>query len=146
MKAKTMKVSTTGHGAWGAESREGRTNGMKSKHSTIEADTVLLPEVIADTVAHELGVYLHDFHCYTPRTHPDHLVAYLVKRAEQIHAANKDFRKKLQSRGNKGRDTLYAFMRHWSAGYVKDNWPGAFELLPSGYKMGGDLPKKRMEI
>jgi hypothetical protein len=117
---------------------------MKSTPSTIEADTVLIPELIADRVAHDLALYLHDFHGYTPSTHPDHLVVFLTKRAQQVYTANKDFRKKLQSsRGNRSRDTLYAFMRHWSAAYAKDNWPGAFKLLPSGYTVGTELPKKR---
>lgn len=46
---------------------------------------------------------------------------YLTMRAENIFAENAQFRKGVKQSGNKGRDYLESFMRHWLAGYVYPN-------------------------
>jgi hypothetical protein len=81
---------------------------------TIEEDTPLIPSIIAENVVAEVGDLIH----YLNPTDP--AGARLVRRAEHLYQVNPEFAKKLRRRGNGGRDTLYAFMRHWLAAYLLD--------------------------
>ena len=112
------------------------------KTSAIEDDTPILPTVIADSVIREVQMFfvgkgLQD--SIGENTEP--VVDYLTNYAERVYAANTAFRKRIRSRGNAGRDYLYAFMRHWLAGWLKDHSPEAFRQLPSGFASGEELPR-----
>jgi hypothetical protein len=60
----------------------------------------------------------------------------LAKRAEATYAANESFRKIIKSRGDRGRDSLYAFMRHWLASDLHKNSPRIYARLPGEFSLG----------
>ena len=115
--------------------------------SSIEIDTPILPVVVADCVIQEVvGMFANkeDMH-----THPDLIALYehrygiadmLARKAERIYSASnhKRFTKVIRSAGNKGRDYLYMFMRHWMAGVIHSRYPGIWPYIPDGFKIGQD--------
>ncbi len=69
------------------------------------SDHAILPSIVADTVA----------------GNDSEMAAYLERKANYHYANNPVFRTQMNGRGNKGRDSLYAFMNHWKeAG--KNDW------------------------
>ena len=112
---------------------------MRSKQAclrnplSIRQDTPILPAVIALWVVDELEQFLQteDF---------DAARDYLTERAERIYKSSEYWRKKILSA--KGRDLLWAFMRHWLCGWIKDHHPRYFNAIPQNYLVGGDLPEQ----
>ncbi len=101
----------------------------------IANDTPIIPEVMARTVKEELSTFL--------RLETDELQgseSALVERAEGCYRLNEHVRRCIRRKGNKGRDYLFAFMRHWLAGWVLDNRPLLFPKIPSEYCNGDNLP------
>ena len=47
----------------------------------------------------------------------------------------------LKRPGNRGRDNLYVYMRHWTAGWLKRERPALFKCLPWAYAQGQRLPE-----
>lgn len=86
----------------------------------IAEETVILPELIADNVVHELGVYLYRTHGTELQDH-EKLVTVLADRAEHLYRVRPDIRKKFRRNNTYGRDWLYTFMRHWLAAELKDS-------------------------
>jgi hypothetical protein len=76
-------------------------------------DTILMPELIAESVVQELGYYLHHIHNIELDRKP--LIAKLTEKAEKHYAANAEFRRKIKRNVTWGRDWHYVFMRHWLA-------------------------------
>lgn len=98
----------------------------------ITNETDLIPEIIADTVCNELLTR----NLLAPEQNAS-LQAHLIMRAERCYDASCAFRKKL--RRATGRDSLYAFMRHWSADFILKNMGAkAYAKLPDGYNVGQD--------
>jgi DNA-binding ferritin-like protein len=109
----------------------------------IEDETPILPHVVADAVIHELALYFYrKFKFELPNTQG--LADQLSKQAQQIYAHNEQFRKKLKSKGNAGRDYLYAFMRHWLSGLVKDTQPAMFDKIPADFRVGKPIQEVHM--
>jgi hypothetical protein len=105
---------------------------------SIETDTPILPYVIAENVKRELEQY---FQMEFGEACEDHL----VNRAETVYSNNKDFAKKICSKGNTGRDMLYVFMRHWMARWIKDTYGDSlFSRLPYRY-WAGEKPTQLVE-
>lgn len=77
------------------------------KTKTISETTDIIPAMLAETIVSEYKV--------TDKLKAAH---YLTMRAENIFAENAQFRKGVKQSGDKGRDYLEAFMRHWLAGYL----------------------------
>lgn len=102
---------------------------------TIATDTCILPAVIADTVIRQLEVYLKV-------SLPADFAARLEERAEATYSANEQFRRRVRASGDKGRDYLYTFMRHWLAALVKEFVPEQFPRLPEGFAQGAEPPAK----
>lgn len=73
----------------------------------IEDDTPILPYVVADRVVYEEG------------DDADYYIDRLVEIAEDLYDRNPSFRKRINGRGNSGRDYLYTMMDHWYKGYKK---------------------------
>jgi hypothetical protein len=112
----------------------------------IEDETLLLPHLIAEYVVEEAAIYFEqvtDGRIHRPIVGLEpSVVDYLANHAQQIYEHNESFRKLLRSKSNRGRDSLYAFMRHWTAGHLKDSHGALFALLPQSYLVGNPLPIK----
>lgn len=108
------------------------------KGGTIYDDTLILPEVVADTVANEKisssaktkNLPLDDKRHRIEKA----LAKDLVRKANKIYENNAYFRKKLDASGNKGRDALYVYMRHWA-----DAWIGG---LDANFKLKKEYKEK----
>jgi hypothetical protein len=111
----------------------------------IERETGIMPDVVAETVVDQVVAYLADDAAspkFAEALHAEKaaLAAYLAKYAEDVYANNEKFAKDLRSEknnGNYGRDTLYAFMRHWLAAEMKTKHRAAFAKLPAAFALGG---------
>lgn len=77
----------------------------------IEDETPLLLHVIADCVLGEARSFAPEFNFWGAAQH-------LCDRAEHCFAVNKTFRRK--TKGARGREHLYMFMRHWLAAWMID--------------------------
>lgn len=92
----------------------------------IEDDTPIVPWIVADGVIidaqHGLGRPLSEKMELS-------LANGLVKKAQVVYKNNESFRKKIRARGNKGRDTLYAFMHHWLAAAIKKRNPALYKQM-----------------
>jgi hypothetical protein len=97
---------------------------------SIETETCLLPGIIADGVCQEAAVALDSD---IPLEYSDRL----AEHAEVCYKAGARWSSLIRStRGTTGRDTLYAFMRHWLAGYLNKEHHDLFVRLPSGFAVG----------
>ena len=96
-------------------------------------EAALLPNVVADTVLEEID------QCFPFGTEASRreMSDRLADRADRIYAANASFRQKL--RRESGRETLYAFMRHWSSAEMHRNHPSVYRQLPDSFKVGHPL-------
>ena len=99
----------------------------------IYTETPLAPSVIADVVTRECASSLGS--C-VPYSYADAL----ENRAVTCYRANGAFRTAMRKRGDAGRATLYAFMRHWLAAHLKADRPDLFRALPEFYCVGAPLP------
>jgi hypothetical protein len=103
----------------------------------IEDETGIIRDVVAEKVTEEAASLLES--PLTPET-VQYLVGYLTGHAAATYEASASFRKKINARGNKGRDALYTYMRHWaSAELVKANQhdPNVRRVLEqSGFSIG----------
>lgn len=102
----------------------------------IEDDTPILPHVVADVVISEVE------RCF-PLKMSDResraLADKLADRADRVYQVNEQFRRQIRARGDRGRDTLYAFTRHWLASELRRTRRGVFDQLPSDFRMGAPL-------
>lgn len=111
--------------------------------SNISDDTPICTEIVAETVVNELLCG----EIKTVMTEKEYVDAYkhLVEHAETIYQHNADFRKKIKGKGNRGRDYLYSFMRHWLSAWVAKNIPKLFAEIPDSFKNGIPMePKARV--
>lgn len=111
---------------------------------SIYDDTPLIPEVIANKIVCELahlawhqgGIRLRE---------PWAAESYLAERAEYLYRHNPRFRNQMLCKvGERARDQLYAWMRHWLSAYAHKEWPQVFALIPSSFKVGHPLPAVQM--
>ncbi len=97
----------------------------------IERDTELMPWLIADSIITEVARWL-DLDTSLPADWSD----WLDRRAERCYAKSAHFHKLLHRRGNGGRDTLYAFMRHWLAAKMMKEAPALARRMPPEFANG----------
>ena len=99
--------------------------GTFKKGGTIDTDTPIIPEIIADSVANDVVRSMHpNPTAEQMKEAPAKMVAlsnHLVKKANDLYKNSPFFKKKMNASGNKGRDALYTFMYHWSEAYNKKN-------------------------
>ncbi len=119
---------------------------MARRRKGIEDETCIMPGVVADGVVQEVAVALEDARGELPeaacaflddaaaqRAMSDRLAA----RADETYKASDTFAKRINGRGDSGRDTLYAFSRHWAAADVRSVLgEAAFQALPEGFANG----------
>jgi hypothetical protein len=105
------------------------------KSYDIEADTSIMPDVLAEAVC-EAAAHLLD----APDVARDErLIKYLVDYANNVYSHNPRFRKKVRSeanQGNAGRDYLYMYMCHWISGELGKRGHSRRLLVDSGFSMG----------
>ena len=101
--------------------------------TALERDTLLVPEWIAESVVQEAERFLQ-----APL--PDDLVERLAAKAYYLFPRHKHFHKVLNRPGNGGRDTLYMYMRHWNAAWLRRERFPLFKKLPYSYALGRPLP------
>jgi hypothetical protein len=94
---------------------------------------MLWPEVIAESVVQEAERFLN-------ADLPDGFAQRLAKKAYHIYPRHRHFRKTLNRAGNIGRDSLYMFMRHWTAAWLKRGHSALHKKLPWYYSQGHRLP------
>lgn len=92
-----------------------------------------MPDVIAETVVEEAERYLK---ADLPADFADRLAA----KAYHIYPRNSHFKKVLNGSGNRGRDSLYMFMRHWTAAWMRRECFTLYKRMPRGYSLGLPLP------
>jgi hypothetical protein len=98
-------------------------------HSGIQRDTPLVPRAAAEQIVEETSRLVG-------KTLPPQWAGLLAQRAEVTYANGLRFRRRIQSRGDEGRDWLWAFMRHWVSALILKQRPELFRKLPSGYSVG----------
>jgi hypothetical protein len=99
----------------------------------LERDTLLWPEAIAESVVAEASRYLH---AELPADFPTRLAT----KAYHLYPRHRHFHKMLNRPGNRGRDNLYVYMRHWTASWLKRERSPLFKRLPWEYALGRRLP------
>jgi hypothetical protein len=96
-------------------------------HRRIADDTTVVPLLTAETVAKETCRFVHS---NVP-------MQYIKDLADKAHKTfnNKDgkFAEGIRSRGEKGRDHLYAFMQAWISEMLKKDHPDLFKKLPVSF-------------
>jgi len=101
----------------------------------IERDTPIVPYAVATGVLAEAIVWLRE-------ELPRDWVVLLMERAEAIYASNARVRRQLRAPGNKGRDWLWTFTRHWVAALIREHRPTLYPRLPASYSVGHLLPQE----
>lgn len=106
----------------------------KPAESRIRVETSIVPIAVANSVWREASFWLGE-------ELPRQWIADLAKRAEVIYSHNPRFRTLLRRPGNAGRDSLWAFTRHWLSGLLIEHRPSLADRLPSEYKVGKPLSR-----
>jgi hypothetical protein len=99
----------------------------------LERDTLLTPEAIAESVVQEAE-------CFLKAELPEGFARRLAKKAHHLYPRHRHFRKTLNGAGNLGRDSLYMYMRHWTASWLKRERSALHRKLPGSYSQGLRLP------
>ena len=99
----------------------------------LERDTLLMPEAIAESVVDEASRYLG---AELPSDFPVRLAA----KAYHLYPRHRHFHKVLNRSGNRGRDNLYMYMRHWTTSWLQRERPALRRRLPWEYGLGRRLP------
>ena len=92
-----------------------------------------MPEAIAESVVQEAERFLK-------ADLPADYAARLAAKAQHLYPRHQHFHKMLNRPGNRGRDNLYVYMRHWTASWLKRERRRLFEKLPYSYCLGRRLP------
>jgi hypothetical protein len=99
----------------------------------LERDTLLTPEWIAENVVQEVERFLK-------ADLPENFAGRLAAKAHHLYPRHNHFHKGLNRPGNRGRETLLMFMRHWTAGWLKRERYGLYKRLPWSFANGRALP------
>ena len=108
---------------------------MKQRIPRIESNTAIVPRAVMEAVCEEAGVWLG-------QPLPRRWIRELTARANAVYARNPRFRRKVCAQGDRGRDYLWAFTRHWLAGLMWERRPQLHACLPNSYSVGHPLPPK----
>jgi hypothetical protein len=101
--------------------------------TALERDTLLMPDVIAESVVQEVERFLKS-------DLPDNFAKRLAAKAHYLYPRHKYFHKGMNRPGNRGRENLLMFMRHWTAGWLKRERYALYKKLPWSFSMGRRLP------
>jgi hypothetical protein len=101
----------------------------------LERDTLLWPEAIAESVVAEASRYLR-------AELPADFAPRLAAKAYHLYPRHCHFHKMLNRPGNRGRNNLYVYMRHWTASWLKRQHRALFNRMPWEYSLGRPLPAR----
>ncbi len=101
--------------------------------TALERDTLLMPDAIAASVVQEAERFLK-------ADLPAGFAERLASKAHYLYPRHKHFHKGMNRPGNRGRENLYMFMRHWTAGWLKRERNPLHKKLPYSFGMGQRLP------
>lgn len=104
--------------------------------TALERDTSLTPEWVAESVVQEAERYLG---ADLPPGYAERLAA----KAHHLYPRHKHFHKMLNRPGNRGRDNLYTYMRHWTCSWLKRERYALYKKLPWSFALGVALYPKR---
>lgn len=93
----------------------------------------LLPDVLAGRVCDEVARFLD---VRIPRRYE----AWLLCKAERCFQGDERFRRGIRAGGNRGRDRLLMFMRHWMSSLLQCERPDLWQCLPPDFDVGLPLP------
>ena len=99
----------------------------------LERDTLLMPDAIAESVVSEASRYLN-------AELPEDFAKRLAAKAHRLYGRHAHFHKMLNRPGNRGRDYLYMYMRHWTCSWLKRERYALYKRLPWNYALGKKLP------
>lgn len=105
------------------------TKRRKARRPQLERDTPLVAMPAAQTVVEEASLHLG-----TPL--PERLATRIAHQARRTFAHSAQFRILVGAKGDRGRDLLYVFMRHWLAARLLEDLPDLYSRLPSGFANG----------
>lgn len=116
-----------------------RKPGKTKKRGNIEDETMVMPDVVADDVLHEVVVYLekHDKEDLVQALDKKALTKFLEGHANRSYKANPRFARSLRGLG--GPATLRNFMRNWLLGELKKKQPKIANELPASFGAGEGL-------
>lgn len=103
--------------------------------TALERDTLLMPDAIAESVVQEAERFLKT-------DLPADFAERLAAKAHHLYPRHQHFHKVLNGPGNRGRDSLYMYMRHWTCGWLRRERPALHKLLPQDYALGKRLPAR----
>jgi hypothetical protein len=106
-----------------------RVSVLASLPTPLERDTLLTPLWVAESVVQEVERFLQ---AELPASFAERLAA----RAHHLYPRHAHFRKGLNRPGNRGRENLLMFMRHWTAGWLKRERPALYRQLPREFAQG----------
>jgi hypothetical protein len=92
-----------------------------------------MPDAIAESVVQEAE-------CFLKAGLPANFAERLAAKAHHLYPRHKHFHKGINRPGNRGRENLYMFMRHWAAGWLKRERNPLHKKLPYSFGMGQRLP------
>ena len=143
---KTLECGDTSPLSPGATCRPGSKRGhARALHRTefrawraslptaLERDTLLMPDVIAESVVQEVERFLK-------AELPEGFAERLAARAHYLYPRHRHFREGLNRPGNRGRENLLMFMRHWTAGWLHRAKSPLYKQLPYSFGNGQRLP------
>ncbi len=129
-------LSTSDKAAKAALRREFRA-WRASLPTALERDTLLWPEVIAESVVREAEHYLET-------SLPPDYAERLAAKAHHLYPRHRHFHEMLNRPGNRGRDNLYVYMRHWTCSWLKRERYALYKKLPWSFALGVALyPNRR---
>ncbi len=67
----------------------------------------------------------------------------LAAKAQHLYPRHRQFHKALNRPGNRGRDNLYVYMRHWTCSWLKRERYALYKKLPWSFALGVALYPKR---
>ena len=92
-----------------------------------------MPDAIAESVVQEVERFLE-------ARLPDDFAERLAAKAQHLYPRHRHFHKMLNRPGNFGRNNLYVYMRHWTAGWLKRERSTLYKKLPWSFGQGWPLP------
>ena len=94
---------------------------------------MIVPEWIAENVVQEVERFLN-------ANLPENFAGRLATKAHHLYPRHKHFHKGLNRPGNRGRENLLMFMRHWTAGWLKRAKSPLYKKLPWSFGNSQRLP------